>query len=121
MITLLKPNQIFVYGSNLEGKHAAGAAKQAHEQFGAEWGLGVGLSGQSYAIPTMHGFHTLKAYVNQFLEFAQTKPELEFLVTPIGCGIAGFKPEEIAPLFRDAPDNVVLPKEFNSKKGKTNV
>lgn len=114
-ITELKPNEIFVFGSNLSGYHGGGAARLAHSRFGAIWGQGVGLQGQSYAIPTMQGgVETIKPYVDEFIQFAQTRPDLKFYVTQIGCGIAGFKVEEIAPLFHAAidVDNVILPKGF---------
>ena len=114
-IDSLEPNQIFVFGSNLAGQHAGGAAWAAFNKFGAVWGQGVGLQGQSYAIPTMQGpVSTIKPYVDEFIQFAAQHPEYEFLVTRIGCGIAGFKDEEIAPLFKAAADmpNVRLPKEF---------
>ena len=112
----LKPNEIFVFGSNLAGAHGGGAAKLAYERFGAIWGQGVGLQGQSYAIPTMQGgVETIKPYVDEFIRFAKQHPEQKFLVTKIGCGIAGFKVDEIAPLFYHAIDseNIVLPKEFD--------
>ena len=114
-ITSLNPNQIFVFGSNLQGRHAGGAARYAMEHFGAIWGQGVGLQGQSYAIPTMQGpVSTIRPYVEKFIDFATSHPEYEFLVTPIGCGIAGFTEVEIAPLFKDAValENVRLPKSF---------
>lgn len=104
-ITVLKVNVIFVFGSNLAGAHGGGAARLAWQRFGAVWGQGVGLQGQSYAIPTMQGgVETIKPYVDDFIEFASQHPELRFLVTRIGCGIAGFRPEEIAPLFTEAVD-----------------
>ncbi len=109
MITQLRESQIIVVGTNLEGNHGAGAARQAHEQFGLTWGIGVGLSGQSYGIPTIRGFQTLHCYVNQFLDFAEHYPEYEFLLTPIGTGIAGYTEEQIKPLFNNSPDNVVKP------------
>ena len=115
MISALKENEIFVFGSNLGGMHGGGAARAAYNRFGAVWGQGVGLQGQSYAIPTMQGgVETIKPYVDEFIEFAQTHPELKFLVTRIGCGIAGFRDEQIAPLFAAAIDkeNIILPKEF---------
>jgi len=114
-IDQLQPGEIFVFGSNLAGAHAGGAARVANLKFGAEWGVGVGLTGQSYAIPTMQGgVETIAPYVNDFIDFARQHLELTFLVTPIGCGIAGFVPEEIAPLFAKALDapNVMLPKVF---------
>ena len=114
-ISQLRPGQIFVFGSNLEGHHAGGAAKLAMERFGAVWGEGVGLQGRSYAIPTMHGgVDSIRPYVTEFAEFAYNHPEMEFLVTRIGCGIAGFSDEEIAPLFAIALNlrNVFLPESF---------
>ena len=120
-INSLSENEVFVFGSNLRGWHQGGAAKHAHRYFGAIWGQGVGLQGQSYAIPTMQGgIETIQPYVDDFIVFAQTHPELRFLVTRIGCGIAGFKDEEIATLFRKALnlDNIVLPYEFVKVLGK---
>lgn len=114
-ISALNPGEIFVFGSNLAGAHGGGAAHIACQRFGAIWGQGVGLQGQSYAIPTMQGgVETIKPYVDQFIEFATSHPELTFLVTRIGCGIARFRDEEIAPLFAAALDveNVILPREF---------
>ena len=114
-ITELRPNEIFVFGSNLAGAHGGGAARLAYNRFGAIMGQGVGLQGQSYAIPTMQGgVETIKPYVDEFIEFARQHPEYHFLVTQIGCGIAGFIPMEIAPLFEDALDveNIILPKAF---------
>ena len=112
-ITRLEPNEIFVFGSNLAGFHGGGAARIAYEQFGAEWGVGVGRTGQCYAIPTMQGgVETIRPYVNEFIRYAEQHPELTFLVTRIGCGIAGFTDEQIAPLFAAARNlsNVELPK-----------
>lgn len=114
-ITSLGENDVFVFGSNLAGNHAGGAARVARMKFGAVMGQGVGMQGQSYAIPTMQGgVDTIKPYVDEFMDFAQAHPELRFYVTRIGCGIAGFKDEEIAPLFDKAFDlrNVVLPEKF---------
>ena len=114
-IIRLEPNEIFVFGSNLAGAHGGGAARIALDFFGAVWGQGVGLQGQSYAIPTMQGgVETIKPYVDEFIDFARLHPELKFLVTRIGCGIAGFRDEEIGPLFKGATDveNIILPKEF---------
>lgn len=111
-ITHLEPNEVFVFGSNLSGFHGGGAAAVAMKLFGAVWGQGVGLQGQSYGIPTMQGgVETIKPYVDEFIAFAKSKPELTFFVTRIGCGIAGFRDEEIAPLFAEAHnvDNIVLP------------
>ena len=114
-ITELKPDEVFVFGSNLAGVHGGGAAYIAFKQFGAVMGCGVGLLGQSYAIPTMQGgVETIKPYVDDFIAFAKKHPELFFYVTRIGCGIAGFRDKEIAPLFKEALglENVCLPKTF---------
>lgn len=111
-ITELQPGEIFVFGSNLQGMHAGGAARIAYNNFGAIWGQGVGLQGQSYGIPTMQGgVETVRPYVNEFIQFAKDHPELTFLVTRIGCGIAGFTDAEMAPLFEKAHnmENIVLP------------
>ena len=111
-IDSLEPNEVFVFGSNLEGMHGGGAAFVAYRKFGAVMGQGVGLQGQSYAIPTMHGgVDAIRPYVDEFIAFAQAHPELVFLVTRIGCGIAGFLDSEIAPLFAEAHavPNIVLP------------
>lgn len=114
-INNLKPNEIFVFGSNLDGMHGGGAARVAYNNFGAIWGQGVGLQGQSYGIPTMHGgIDDIKPYVDEFINFAKSHTELKFLVTRIGCGIAGFTDKEMAPLFKDAIEieNIYLPKSF---------
>jgi hypothetical protein len=114
-ISSLAENEIFVFGSNLAGYHGGGAARIARENFGAVWGQGVGLQGQSYAIPTMQGgVETIKPYVDEFIDFARTHAQYTFLVTRIACGIAGFRPSEIAPLFANAIDveNVILPEDF---------
>jgi hypothetical protein len=114
-INHLQSNEVFVFGSNLEGAHGGGAARLAYERFGAVMGQGVGLQGQSYAIPTMHGGpKDILPYVEEFIEFAKQHPEMTFLVTRIGCGIAGFTPQEIAPLFGSAVEveNIHLPIDF---------
>ena len=111
-ITELQPNEIFVFGSNLKGMHGGGAAYIAYRKFGAIMGQGVGLQGQSYGIPTMQGgVETIRPYVDEFIQFAKDHPDLTFLVTRIGCGIAGFTDDEISPLFVKAHDveNIVLP------------
>ncbi len=114
-ITSLDKDEVFVFGSNLNGFHGGGAARLAFSRFGARWGVGVGMQGQSYAIPTMQGgVGTIRPYVDQFIEFARRSPEKKFYVTRIGCGIAGFSDADIAPLFVEATelDNVCLPKSF---------
>jgi hypothetical protein len=115
-INSLENDEIFVFGSNLSGFHGGGAAHLAM-QWGAVWGKGVGLQGQTYAIPTMfNSAEIIKPYVDEFMDYAEAHPELKFLVTEIGCGIAGFTPDEIAPLFRQAIDrdieNIYLPESF---------
>ena len=114
-ITSLGPNEIFVFGSNLAGMHGGGAAWVAYRKFGAIMGQGVGLQGRSYGIPTMQGgVETIKPYVDEFIEFAKSRQDLTVLVTRIGCGIAGFTDEEIAPLFEKAHEvaNIVLPPDW---------
>ena len=111
-ITHLSKCEVFVFGSNLAGHHRGGAARMAHELFGAEWGVGVGRTGQCYAIPTMQGgVETIRPYVDEFIHYAEQHQELTFLVTRIGCGIAGFTDEQIAPLFAATRNlsNVALP------------
>ena len=114
-ITTLADDEVCVFGSNLEGLHGGGAALLAYERFGAIWGQGTGLQGKSYGIPTMHGgVDVIAPYVDDFIAFAREHRELRFLVTEIGCGIAGFTVGEMAPLFKDAMDeeNIYLPQRF---------
>ena len=114
-IKSLKPNEVFVFGSNLAGMHGGGAARIAHLYFGAVMGNGDGIQGQSYAIPTMQGgVDTIRPYVDKFIAYAKQHPDQHFLVTRIGCGIAGFSPDEIAPLFAEAAavENISLPDDF---------
>lgn len=111
----LSTNEVFVFGSNLAGQHLGGAARIAFEKFGAIWGNGVGIQGQSYAIPTMHGpLSDIKPYIDEFVEYARQHPEKNFILTRIGCGIAGFKDEEMAPLFAEILNvpNITIPKEW---------
>lgn len=125
-ITQLKPNEIFVFGSNTMGQHYGGAAKIAHEKFGAVWGVAQGLSGQTYAIPTID-FDTWKPVkrsflllcMQRFIRFVHKNPGKKFYLTKIGCGIAGWDIEEVKEIFQDAfngegiiPDNLIVPKEF---------
>ena len=121
-ISHLEANEIFVFGSNIRGFHAGGAAAAAMDRFGAVWGQGEGLQGQSYAIPTMEGIESLGNAVERFTQFASEHPELRFLVTRVGCGIAGYTPATIAPLFRDCIqlENVALPADFWQVLGITN-
>ena len=113
-VNILADGEIFVFGSNFQGRHMGGAARVAQEKYGAVWGIGEGLQGQSYAIPTMEGLENLAPAVQRFTSFAKQHQELKFFVTAIGCGIAGYQAEEIAPMFLDAAylPNVFLPLSF---------
>ena len=108
----LYDGEVFVFGSNGFGAHNGGAAAMAVKKFGAIYGQAEGLQGQSYAINTMDEFEVMAEQVKRFIEFAKNHPGLKFLVTEIGCGIAGYTPEEVAPLFKDVPGNVILPEAF---------
>jgi hypothetical protein len=108
----LAPGEVFVFGSNASGAHGGGAARQAYDRFGAVWGQSEGLQGQSYGIDSMSGLGVLEAQARRFIAFAAEHPELRFLVTEVGCGIAGYTAEEVAPFFRGAPGNAVLPGRF---------
>lgn len=110
--------RIFVFGSNLAGRHGKGAAASALLYHGAEYGVGQGRTGDSYAIPTKDEFirtlpvHRILTYVDQFLSYAKAHPELTFNVTRIGCGLAGYKDDDIAPMFVGSPSNCQLPEEW---------
>lgn len=114
------PGLIFVFGSNLAGRHGKGAALWALRYYGARYGQGEGRQGDSYAIPTKDAelrslpLADIAWHVATFLQYAQEHPELAFVVTPIGCGLAGYKPGDIAPMFRGATWNCDLPPEFVS-------
>jgi len=115
-----KDGQIFVFGSNLAGIHGAGSAKEAHVNWGAEWGVGSGPTGRAFAIPTKPAPYQpsllvehIAQYVATFMDYARLHPELEFHCVRIGCGKAGYTDRQMAPLFKDAPLNVFLPFEFN--------
>jgi hypothetical protein len=119
-ITKLTENQVFVFGSNESGRHGKGAAKTAMK-WGAKYGQAEGLQGKTYGIPTVNSSITnnlsvekIKYYVDRFISFARNRPELHFLVTEIGCGLAGMSHKQIAPLFRSAygMENISLPKKF---------
>ncbi len=118
-------DEIFVFGSNLAGRHGMGAANAALKRYGAVYGKGIGLHGQSYGIPTKDEnlkvipIDEVAIYIRDFIEFSKSNPDKQFFVTAIGCGLAGYKPEQIAPLFRGVGDNVSLPdvfKEFFDEK-----
>jgi len=119
-INKLEQGYIFVFGSNLSGRHGKGAAKTALG-WGAKWGQGAGLQGRTYGIPTKDAsirrtltVIEIKPFVDEFIEFAKNNPDLTFLVTEIGCGLAGHKQKDIAPLFVNAIDieNIHLPEKF---------
>ena len=110
--------KVFVFGSNLAGRHGKGAAKFALHNKGAVYGIGVGHVGMSYAIPTKDeelrvlALSSIRSFVEDFLKYARERQDLTFELTPIGCGLAGYNPMQIAPMFNDAPNNVILPEEF---------
>lgn len=116
-----KPKEIFVFGSNLAGRHGKGAALHARQKHGAKYGQGVGPQGRSYAIPTktIHldtlPLPAIRSYVADFIQYALAHPELTFRLTAIGCGLAGYKPEQIAPMFVNVPANIIKPPEFGGE------
>lgn len=110
------PGQVFVFGSNLSGFHGGGAARAAHQLYGAGWGEAEGMTGNSYAIPTVQehiagplSIDQIAVAVGQFIEFAQANPSTDFFVTRVGCGLAGHRDQDIAPMFSGSPDNCSLP------------
>lgn len=111
-ITELPDGTIFVFGSNKAGFHGGGAARFAHQHFGAEWGVGDGPTGRCYAIDTMSGWDEMRAAVSRFLAYAADHPELTFWVTRLGTGIAGYPVTEVSSLFKRRTDNVILPASF---------
>ena len=119
-INSLDRDEVFVFGSNLAGRHGAGAAKLAHNKFGAQYGYGKGITGQTYAIPTKDkdlrilSLREIKSYVEEFIEYAKLNPNIHFLVTKIGCGLAGYTVIDIAPMFAKARSvqNIHLPLDF---------
>jgi len=115
-------NHVFVFGSNTRGIHGAGAAKDAYRNWGAVLGDGIGRTGNAYAIPTKDSklatlkLSTIDVHVSHFLNYAEAHPELIFLVTKIGCGLAGCDEKDIAPMFHNAPSNCVLPEGWKSNQ-----
>lgn len=120
MITALKPEEVFVFGSNLAGSHVGGAALQAKTQFGAKDGVGEGLTGQCYAFPTLgrrlekRGRKSLETSRQKFFNIVRANPEKTFLLTKVGCGIAGYEEYSMKALFRGAPKNVVFPDDWKN-------
>ena len=111
--------QIFVFGSNLAGVHGAGSAREALDKHGALYGVGSGLTGNSYAIPTKDAniktmrLDEIKPYIREFLGFAKVNPEMQFSIVAIGCGLAGYTPKQIAPMFEGASENCVFIGDWN--------
>lgn len=109
---------VFVFGSNYAGRHGAGAALYARNHYGARYGVGKGRQGDAYAIPTKDGYlrslplSVIQSYVDEFIEYANKEHDTEFLVTRVGCGLAGYKDGQIAPMFKTAPKNCILPEEW---------
>jgi hypothetical protein len=118
MITKLQPNEVFVFGSNLAGRHGAGAARQAKLSFGAVWGVGEGLTGQSYAFPTLGPslgglpMEALKVSRDLLYECCLANPDKRFLLTKVGCGLAGYREERMRALFACPPENLILPEDW---------
>ncbi|MEO6471216.1 MAG: hypothetical protein ABIR57_05075 [Aeromicrobium sp.] len=108
-IESLPPTGIFVFGSNREGQHGGGAAYTALVRFGAIMGVGEGLQGQSYGLPTMEGIESFRLAASRFIAFARERPDLEFWLTKVGCGIAGYSEEDVRAMFADTPGNVIKP------------
>jgi hypothetical protein len=123
MITTLTSNQVIVVGTNMSGSHYGGAAAQAYRDFGLSWGIAEGISGQTYAFPTLtremtrRGIKALERSRDRLFETARSLPEKTFLLTAVGTGIASCPVEVMAPLFRDAPSNIVIPAEFKPNPG----
>lgn len=111
-------SNIFVFGSNLAGRHGRGAALCARRDYGAQYGVSAGPTGFAYAIPTKDErlrtlpLRDIKPYVDAFISYARSRQDLTFSVTRIGCGLAGYKDADIAPMFRSAPSNCILPYQW---------
>ena len=120
MQTFASYDPVFVFGSNLAGRHGKGAALWARQDRGAIYGRGVGYQGNAYAIPTKDRhlrvlpLPAIQCHVTDFIRFAQQRADLRFELTPIGCGLAGYQPAQVAPMFAGAPANVILPAAFRS-------
>jgi hypothetical protein len=120
-----EPDTVFVFGSNLAGIHGAGAAQDALRYWGAKWGVGVGIQGSAYAIPTKNSprqtlpLAQIQLHVEDFLSYALARPWIDFQVTRIGCGFAGYDDSDIAPLFQRAPKNCHLPIGWRDSATKT--
>ena len=114
---------VFVFGSNLAGRHGKGAALWARQHHGAVYGRGAGPQGNAYAIPTKDcrlrvlPLEVICGHVRKFLDYACRRPDLRFEVTPVGCGLAGYRPDQIAPMFAGAPANVIMPNSFRAILG----
>lgn len=119
----IKPGEIFVFGSNLAGRHGAGAAYDAMKKYGAILFQGEGLQGRSYALPTKDArirtlpLDRIEKYVKDFKDFARSRPDLTFFVTPVGCGLAGYKRSQIKPFFKDMPANCYFAKSWSHADG----
>ena len=118
IVKSLPENTVFVFGSNLAGQHAGGAARTAYEHFGAVMGVGRGWAGQSYAIPTTNEhlqqmpLSQIQHYIDDFKIYTKNHPKIKYFITSVGCGIAGYKVEEIAPMFKGISHNVIFPQSF---------
>ncbi len=125
IIKTLPEDTVFVFGSNLAGTHQGGAAKTAHLFFGATKGVGRGWAGQSFAIPTMNEhlqqmpLSQIQHYIDDFKIYAKNHPKMKYFITSVGCGVAGYKVEEIAPMFKGIARNVIFPVSFRPFVEKT--
>ena len=119
MFTNLAPNEVFVFGSNLAGRHGAGAARQAFMQFGAKMGVGEGLTGRCYAFPTLDGelrqvpISRIEASRDRLYATCENRPDQRFLLTKVGCGLAGYTEATMRGLFTQPPANLILPEDWN--------
>lgn len=117
-LSCIDPTYVLVVGSNLKGAHGRGGAKHAKLCHGAKYGVAEGMSGNTYLLPTKDEYiktlpiSRVKKHVDKFLDFARSNPDIKFFLTPVGCGLAGYTPSDIAPMFETAPENVLLPKSF---------